>query len=176
MKRVILSLAIVALLAGCSSMTIQTDFSDEADFSAFETFKIIDSDRSVASTNPLAHDRILAKIRREMIASGFTEAEGDADVNVTYFAAVRERLVFNTTYTGGAGWGRYGRGRVGMGTATTRATSYEAGTLVIDVWERGRNALIWRGVISDTLSTNPEKNRKKLDRGMARVFEDFPPS
>jgi hypothetical protein len=33
----------------------------------------------------------------------------------------------------------------------------------------------WRGVASDTLSSKPEKNDKKLDEAVQKMFDKFPP-
>jgi hypothetical protein len=46
---------------------------------------------------------------------------------------------------------------------------------VIDIWDVTENQMVWRGVVSDTLSSDPQKNTEKLNRGIARVFESFPP-
>jgi len=35
--------------------------------------------------------------------------------------------------------------------------------------------LIWRSAASDTLSGNPEKNTKKLDKEVHKMFQHFPP-
>jgi hypothetical protein len=39
----------------------------------------------------------------------------------------------------------------------------------------GNRRHIWRGVSSDTLSNNPEKNEKKLDKAVDKMLEHFPP-
>ena len=31
-------------------------------------------------------------------------------------------------------------------------------------------------VVADTLSSNPDRNNEMINRGIVRVFEDFPPS
>ena len=164
------------LLAGCSSMSIQTDYSEDVDFSAFKTFKYEQSDQSLASLAPLADQRIVAAIRRGMTGSGLTEVESGPDLYVTYYGSTSQQLQFQTTYVGVGGWGRWGRrGRVGMAGSTTRATTYEQGTLVIDIWQAKENRLVWRGVVSDTLSGNPDRNTDRINRGVARAFESFPP-
>jgi len=176
MKRVIYGLIAVGLLAGCSSMSVQTDFSPAADFSSFETFRYAQSDRSVADAAPLSDQRIVAAIRREMAAAGLKEVESGADLVVTYYASISEQLQFHTMYTGVGGWG--GRGRMGMGMSgsTTRATTFEEGTLVIDVWQAEEDQLVWRGTIMDTLRDNPERNAEMINRGIARAFESLPPN
>ncbi len=65
---------------------------------------------------------------------------------------------------------------MGVATSSTRAVSYEQGTLVIDVWEADENQLVWRGVVTDTLGNNPDQNTDKINRGVARAFENFPPN
>ena len=35
--------------------------------------------------------------------------------------------------------------------------------------------LLWRGVITDTLSDKAEKNVKKLDKNVQKLFKHFPP-
>lgn len=175
MQRLLFALIAVGLLAGCSSMSVTTDASPMADFSAFETFRYEESDRSVASTAPLADQRIVAAIQREMAASGLREVTSDADVVVTYYASIEEQLQFDTMYTGVGGWGGRRMG-VGMSTASTRTTTYQEGTLVVDIWQAGEDKLVWRGIISDTLRDNPERNAEMINRGIARAFEDFPPN
>ncbi len=176
MKRLMIVIITMALLAGCSSMSIQADFSESADFASFKTFEYAESNRTLADAAPLAHGRIVAAIKREMTASGFTVVDSDADVRVSYFASINERLQFNTTYTGMSGWGRHGRAGMGMATSSTRASTFEEGTLVVDVWQADGNELVWRGVMQDTIRDDPDRNTERLNRGMSRLFEDFPPS
>ena len=35
--------------------------------------------------------------------------------------------------------------------------------------------LIWRGSAEDMLSNKAERNEKNLDKGVAKMFKDFPP-
>lgn len=177
MKRLTYGLIVLAMVSGCSSMSVHADFAQGTDFSGLETFQYRESDSTVAGADPLADQRIVAAIKREMTASGLNEVAADPDVVVSYYGSTEEQLQFNTTYTGVSSWGRRGR-RMGMsvGGSTTRATTFEEGTLVIDIWEVEGDQLIWRGVVSDTLSGNPDRNTEKINRGISRVFEDFPPS
>ena len=175
MKPLTCGLIVLTLVAGCSSMKVQTDHLSEADFSAFETFMYVESDTTLAEADPLAHGRIVTAIRREMTASGLTEVEANPDVDVTYYAAIDQQVQFQTTYMGG-GWSRRGWTRsFSAGTSVTRPVTFEQGTIVIDVWDVAENQMVWRGVVSDTLSSNPERNTDMINRGIARAFEDFPP-
>ena len=177
MKRLVIALTAVALLGACSSMGIQTDFSEEVDFGEFKTFAYEDSGSSLASSDPLADGRIVAGIRREMVAAGLTETTSDPDVAVTYFGSVDQQVQFQTTHATVGGWGRWGHhGRVGVSSSSTRRTTFEEGTLVIDIWRIEGDQLVWRSVITDTLTSNSERNREMVNRGISRAFEGFPPN
>ena len=176
MKRVTYGLMLLTLVAGCSSMNITTDFDPGADFSTFETFQYKESDQSLSTSSPLTDRRIVDAITREITASGLTEADSEPDVYVTYYTSTQDQLQFNTVYTGvGTGWGRWGW-RGGMSSSQTRATTWTEGTIVIDVWDASENQLVWRGVVTDTIRDNPDKNAATIDRGVERVFTNFPPS
>jgi len=74
---------------------------------------------------------------------------------------------------GGGGW--WWRGFGGFGEATTTVETYKVGTLTVDMFDPNSKNLIWRGVASDTLSGNPDKNTKKLDGEVHKMFQCFPP-
>ena len=59
-KTGLFAVAALMTLTACSSMSVQTDYAVEADFSQFETFRYQASDRSVATVAPLADERIVA--------------------------------------------------------------------------------------------------------------------
>ena len=173
MKRATFALMTLALLAACSTMDVQTDYWEEADFTKFQTFRYSESTTTVAVTAPLADQRIVSAIRQAMTTSGFTEVEDDADMIVTYYGSTSEGLRFTTTYTGMSGWA-LARGMT-TGTATTTATTYQEGTLVIDIWESSENQLLWRSTITHTLSENPDRNADRIDRAVSRALSEFPP-
>jgi len=93
------------------------------------------------------------------------------DVSVVAVASTRTEQQLNTNYNGFGGR-RFG----GVGDATTTVAKYKVGTLVVDMFDAGSKNLIWRASASDTLSGNPEKNTKNLNKGVQKMFSHFPPS
>ena len=173
MKRALYGLMVLGLLVGCSTMKVVTDYSESADFSRFKTFQYKETDMTIADTNPLAHRRIVNAIKQEMIASGLTEVDSDPDVYVTYYGKVNEQIILHSStmgYRHGSRW------RSGVGHPTTIATTYLRGTLVIDIWEAEQKELVWRGVVSDAVSGNPDRNTARINRGISSAFERFPPA
>jgi len=44
-----------------------------------------------------------------------------------------------------------------------------------DIEQRMPGLVIWRGSATATLSDKPEKDTKKLDKAVEKLFKDFPP-
>jgi hypothetical protein len=178
--KAILSFSLLAgLLVGCSSLRVTTDFAEGTDFSTFRTFQYRDSTNSLAVSSPLSHQRIVNAIRAGMVSSGLSEVKESPDVFVTYYGSTDQQTHFHTTYSGVDTWSGSSRSRHGVGfgvtSSTTRPTTVTQGTLVIDVWDASRNAMIWRGVATSTLSSNPGRNTQTIQRAVERAFRDFPP-
>jgi Domain of unknown function (DUF4136) len=55
------------------------------------------------------------------------------------------------------------------------ADGLEAVRLALDIFDTLTKKLIWRGIASDALSDKPEKNEKKLEKGVEDMFKHFPP-
>ena len=62
------------------------------------------------------------------------------------------------------------RGTGGMGASTTTVQKYNVGTLVLDMWDVEDHQLVWRGIASSNLSTDPKKNAKKIDQAALKLW------
>lgn len=190
MKRLACVMLVLGL-AGCSSMKINSDHAQEADFSKYKTFQYhAMEEATIADTDSLADQRLIAGIKSEMKSKGLSEVSSNPDVYVTYHGEDKENVTMNTThmnmggYGMGPGWGwggragmmRGGMGMGGMGTSTTQVRTYTSGTLIVDIWDAKEEHLVWRGVASDTLSDNPKKNAEKINKALSKMFERYPPA
>jgi hypothetical protein len=79
---------------------------------------------------------------------------------------------FYSGFGGGPGWGGFGN----SGNINISEQDYKEGTLVIDVYDGKTKQLLWRGSAEGTLSDKAAKNETKLDKAVAKMFKDFPPS
>jgi hypothetical protein len=183
MKRTtLLIVAVLALTtAACSSMKVNNDFAAEADFSSYKTYAWHDDDTSLQEENMLAHERVVQAVDGQLAAKGFSKASSNPDVYVTYHSDDQENTTLDTTSMGygyGPGWGwggHYGGGMGGMGSTTTQVRTYTTGTVVVDIWDASEKALVWRGIASDTVSDNPQKNSQKIQKAAEKMFENYPP-
>jgi hypothetical protein len=176
MKRALLVAMMIAFAAGCSTMSVNTDYSIDADFSQFRTFQYQNSDNDIEAASPLVHQRIVNAIRQGMSNSGLQEVDSNPDVYVTYHGSTTQQIRFDTTYMSMSNWHRPGwHSGMGVTSSSTRATTITQGTLVIDIWDASTNTLVWRAIATDTLRQNPERNTAAINRAVERAFRSFPP-
>ncbi len=73
------------------------------------------------------------------------------------------------------GYGRY-RGGWGYGYAETTytETDYLQGTLVLDVFDGKSKDQIWQGVVTSTVSENPQKREKSIPKKITALMKKFP--
>jgi len=158
------------LTAAAFAQQVKTDYDHNANFGQYKTY----SWKKVQTKDPLLVDRIKDVVNAALSAKGWTQVESGGDVSVVAMEITQNQQTLNTFYDGlGGGW-RW-RGFGGFGEATTTTDTYQVGTLVVDLFDAKAKNLIWRGSSSDTLSNNPDKNTKNLDKGVKKMFGHFPP-
>src|ERR1700733_2093824 len=151
---------------------VKTDYDRVVNFGQYKTY----SWEQVKTRDTLDIDRIKAAVNAALAAKGWTQVDSGGDVSIVAMEITRNQQTLNTFYDGlGGGWGwrRFGGG--GFGEATTTTETYKVGTVVVDLFDTKTKQLIWRGAESDTLSSNSNKNIKNLDKGVEKMFKQFPP-
>lgn len=157
---------------GLSAQDVKTDYDRSANFAQYKTY----SWEHVKTKDPLDVDRIKTAVDAALSAKGWTRVNSGAGVSVIAIQMTQDQQTLNTFYDGfGGGWGWRGFGGGGFGEATTTTETYTIGTLVVDLFDAKTKTLIWRGSASDTLSNNSNKNIKNLDKGVEKMFKQFPP-
>jgi Domain of unknown function (DUF4136) len=172
-KIVFVLMGLVLLFAGkASAQQVKTDYDRSANFAQYKTY----SWEHVKTQDPLDVDRIKSAVNAALAAKGWTQVDSGGDVSIVAMEITQNQQTLNTFYDGlGGGWGwrRFGGG--GFGQATTTTETYKVGTVVVDLFDSKTKQLIWRGSESDTLSNKSEKNIKNLDKGVEKMFKNFPP-
>ncbi|MFZ0583359.1 MAG: DUF4136 domain-containing protein [Candidatus Acidiferrales bacterium] len=172
--RIIIGWFLLMLVAGdAMAQKITTDFDPRANFSQYKTFTWIRPPK--VEMDPFMEQRLVEAINAALTAKGWQPATEGADVGIVAHVATRERHTLETFYNGfGGGWGWHHWG-VGFGEAYTTDHPYEVGTLVVDMFDSHTKQLIWRGVATETFSEKPDKDTKKLNKDVEKLFKGFPP-
>jgi hypothetical protein len=168
--------------ATAHAQKVSTDYDKNADFSQYKTYSW---GEGTPAKNPLGHQRIIAGIDAQLAAKGWRKVEGDSDIVVIYSASTSSETQIHTFDSGGMwggyrwGWGGYGGGYGGGmvgGSSTTTVSKIRIGELIVDMADVKNKGFVWRGTASDTMSDNPEKNQKKVEKALAKMFKNFPPT
>jgi hypothetical protein len=171
------ALAVVAVPATAQKITI--DYAHDFDFSQVKSFTYVET-QDTDLQNSLADSRLENAILRELKSGGLQQVDAGGDILVTYHVVTEDNTVFTTDHFGyggwGPGWGGYGSWGYGgygygggMGTSTTRATTYTDGTLILDAYDPASKKMIWRGTGTVTLKSKPEKLAKQVDNILSKM-------
>ena len=63
----------------------------------------------------------------------------------------------------------------GMGKTQTTVSEIPVGQLIVDIADVKAKRFVWRGMASGTISDNPEKVTKLVNKSLDKMFENYPP-
>lgn len=171
----------VAMLAGCSSVDVKTDYDPDVDFSKYKTYGWVGDggviEGSTLAQYPLVAKRVRDSVDRILQERGFNVVKDveTADLAVVLQAGTQEKMQV-TNYGGYYGyywydpwWGPYG--------GHTDVSYYTEGTLVIDFVDVESKELAWRGLGTKIVHSysSPEDAQKAIDTVVDRILQTFPP-
>jgi Domain of unknown function (DUF4136) len=163
------AVALVTSTAGFAQ-NVQTDFDHQANFAQYKTYSWQEIKPSVS----LWDSRIKNAVNTQLEAKGLAQVADGGDIAIVAIKTSQTQRTLQTFYDGfGGGW-RW-RGFGDFGDSTTTEQDYQEGTLVIDLFDGKTKQLIWRGSTESVLSDKAEKNEKTLNKGVAKMFKNFPP-
>jgi len=178
----VVALTAALLAVSCSSTRVQTDYDHGADFAGYSTFAWYNSTdkdpRPTTGPNQIVDGRIRQAIAQNILAKGLSQTASDkADLLVTYYTSLSSQLrMYHTGWGYGWGGGPYWRFGYGYwpGWSHSGVYSYHEGTIIVDIVDRKKQQLVWRGVITSVLNRK-SSSVEKIDQSMARVLYEFPP-
>jgi hypothetical protein len=166
------SLLLIATLGAYLSLAgVKTDYDHKADLNRYKSYSWI----SAKGSNDLWSDRIMQAVDGQLAAKGWTKVAAGGDATVSAFGRTENEQTIQTYYDGfGGGWGWRGFG--GLAETTTTVENTPVGSLTVDLFDGQTKHLVWRGTSTETLSSKPDKNEKKLEKSVEEMFMHFPPS
>jgi hypothetical protein len=171
LRRISVTTALVAALFSIpvSAQKVVTDYDHSVNFSRYHTY----SWGHVHATDPLFESRIRESVDHVLQAKGWQLVPAEGDVMLTAVAITKYQPEYRTFYDGlGGGWRWHGWGTA---MATTTVDKIPVGTLVLDIYDCSTMNLVWRGEAYDQLSDKPDKDTKKLEKAVDKMFAKFPP-
>ena len=202
-KRLVLPLALLFMFACARGQDIHFNYDRGANFQSYRTYQWVDLPRgpggpskadvpAVLPNLPVGpppmggsnvqDDQLLDRdikraVDEQLAQKGLTKVDKNADIQVSYQAAVHDEKGINLWGMGGTGWWGAGPGWPGFDSVQVQTSTIPIGTLVMGLYDPARKQLIWRGDASKTvdLKKDPNKNYQTLQKAMAKLFKNYPP-
>lgn len=196
MKRAALILSVLlipGLIAGCSTISVKTDYDTSADFADLKTYKWASYLEKVSKAKQLDDSLLDTRVRNAvnsvLRSKGYREAEfGTPDFLVEYHAAVQEKTdtsTIDSPYYGTKTVKIKHDGSVtkktgfytSFGGPQTITVHYEEGTIIVDMVNPKTNTLLWRGSASEVIRPHitPEERDERVYEAVEKLLEKFPP-
>jgi hypothetical protein len=144
---------------------VTTDSVPGTDWSKYHTYSW---GEGTPAQDPLVAQKIVAGIDAQLAAKGLKKVDSEPDLVVIYHTATDQQKSLNWSNMGG--FGRFG----GMGSA--QVDTVVNGQLIVDIADNKAKQFLWRGTAADTVSNNPQKMDKQIDKSLTKMFQKFPPA
>lgn len=171
-------LALVILLSAFPAFAqkVYVDYDHATAFSEYKTFQYVETREDLRDYSMTSHSLVVDELRRYLAEGGFTEVDADPDVYIAYYTADRWDLNLALSdlrygYGSSFDFGDYWEG--GVGTRTPDSFNFKQGTLIVDAWDSGNHELVWRGIATAAVSSNPDKNDKKLEKALKKIMKKW---
>ena len=169
------ALVLCVAVAGIVEAGVNTDWDRAYDFSKIKTYAWKQGTplaNTAGVSNDLMQKRFEATVDEHLTAAGWKKVDSDADVLVTTHGSSKTNTSISGFIYSPVGW-RWG----GWGTSSYSVNDFPVGSLLVDILSPNGKDLLWRGAGHDIMvSTNPDKNTKKIEKTVAKMFKEFPPS
>ena len=176
----LLFVGMVFILASCSTIKVHTDLDSTVDFTKYKSFEYYGwADGSDKILNDLDKRRIESAFADELYKRGLGVVGKDGDMVIALYIVTEQKTqtTATTTHMGGYG-GYYGYGPgygYGSGYSSTYVNTYdyEVGTLIISVYDKAEERLIWESTGSGEIN-DPGKREKSIPHVIAKIMKDYP--
>ncbi|UCE01544.1 MAG: DUF4136 domain-containing protein [Candidatus Latescibacterota bacterium] len=158
------------LSVGCgSSVSINHDYDPSYDFSALTTYAWLPI-KAAPQMSELRIRRFVNAVDAQMQAKGIQLSTDNPSFLIAMHGSTQQAIsVQDYGYSYGPGWGPR--------TRDVSVTSYEEGTVFVDLVDGETRQLFWRGIATGAAepSLSPEQQERKFNDVAARLFANFPP-
>ena len=167
MKTQIVFFFLLVFSACSNQITVRTDYDSKVNVAAFDSFAWLDKAGIEDRNNPLYYNELNDKRIKEatlaaMIAKGYTLTDKEPRLKVHYHIVIEDKTQIRTD--------SYSPYWINNQRDVYR---YREGTLIIDLMDSEKDALLWRGwavaALSDTEQMSEELIREAVTKVMAKL-------
>jgi len=154
----------IALISGCSTLKVSTDYDPSVNIAAKSSFSIVHK----SSTNSIVEDRINLAIKTNLEAKGYKEVSKEkADFDVIYEYGSKNKTDVESDFVPIGMFGGY---------TTVDTYHYTQGTFDIRMIDKTSKKAIWTASAQNQLSKQktPQERTKYVNEIVTKILEKFP--
>ena len=172
---------VIWLAAACSPVKVQTDVASTLNFSEMKTFGWLETSASPGEgariNNPELASLVRTAIEKNLQAKGFVK-NGKADFLINWLGAIDKKVKTESIqhFYSGYGYGALSNSKNAKSGQATPVTSYEEGTIVIDILDPQKHVVLWRGKGTRRLTKGMSEAQvvQYIDLSVAEILKSFP--
>ena len=172
-------------LGSCATLKVNSDRDSAIDFTKYRTFEYYGwEEGSDKIMSPFDKERVENSFAAEFAARGMNLVDegGELVVSLYIITEQKTKTTAHTTHMGGMGgyadyYYGYGPGwGWGGGHSTTSYSQYdyEVGTLIVSVYDKAEQRLIWESIGKGTVDDNPQSREYKIPKYVKQIMSKYP--
>ena len=176
-NRLLLPLCLCLLASPAVAATkIHIDYDGATAFSEYRTFQFRETRKDLRRASPSLHESVARQIIGYARDGGLAMVPEEPDIYLAYYVAYHGDLelaleeleyAYGESFTPGSYW----QGGVGTRDTGKKSFTFKEGTIVVDVWDRERRELVWRGMATAALKKDYNKNELKLAKALDKLMK-----
>ena len=175
-SRLLTALLLLLTALPAAAQKVYVDFDSAAAFSEFKTFQLRETPHDLRRRNPALHEQTINQLTEYAEAGVLEQVESEPDVYLAYYAAFEgdmQLTLRDLEYAYGPGFslGKYWEGGAGTREISKKPMVFREGSVIVDVWDRERKVLVWRGIVSANVRKDRDKNAVKLDKALKKMMK-----
>lgn len=149
---------------------VGVEYDKDGDFSKYETYAWW---QGTPAPDSLRQQQIRNAIKRELESKGLTQVDHMPDLYVVTHTSTRLERRFDVNELGYSGF--FWRLRGDYYPPTTQIYYVPTRPLRVDVLDRVSGKSVWRGFGVEYVPKSSEKNAKRIEETVKKIFKKFPP-
>jgi hypothetical protein len=160
---------IIMFSAIALAQTVYVDYNHNIDFTKFRTYAWGQGANPNAIRDSILLQSAQQAIESQLNAKGLQKVQEseNPDLILVTSSGLKQQTSYDAWGTGGWRWG-------GGGMASVTPETTNVGTLVVDIYDANGKKMIWRGISQGALSNKGEKNEKKMEKAIEKMFKKYP--
>lgn len=177
MSKYILALCFLWISSASGQVLVSYNKTDDTDLAGFKTFQVYSLDvKSYPEFEPNKEglNLLITEINKQMEMRGYTKVKENPDLLINIGVVIsKEQQTRETDIRDAPAY--IGQRNYHWESEEIVIGTYTAGSVALDIVDTSTNEMLWQAVCSAVLAEKKrEKNKKKIVRGVAKLFKKYP--